>query len=489
MQSLSHLNSWHSNWKDLRVTVVGLGVTGFSVADTLAELGSDVLVLAEKADAEYLDILDVLGVKHLVGEAAAGVPPELDALPPDLIVTSPGVTPDAPIIQWATKKGIPVWVDIELAWRLRDKNPRVADWIALSGTNGKTTTTQLTTAMLSASGLRAAACGNIGVPVLDCIRDPDGFDVLVLELSSFQLHYLGEISPHSSALLNVDFDHLDWHGSFEAYLQAKGKVFSNTRHAAIYNTADANTRKVLEEAEVVEDCRAIGFSLGSPGLSEIGYVEDILVDRAFIEERSHSALEVATVDEISKIGLVTPHLLANVAAATALARSYGVSPQDIREALSSFKLDAHRIELIAEHEGIRWVDDSKATNPHATAASLSSFESVIWIVGGLLKGVDIEPLVKRFKGKLRGAVVIGADRTEVMNALASAASDVPVIEISVADNHQVMPHAVTAAAQLASRGDTVLLAPASASMDQFKDYADRGRQFAAAVNRLIGGEL
>jgi UDP-N-acetylmuramoylalanine--D-glutamate ligase len=226
--------------------------------------------------------------------------------------------------------------------------------------------------------------------------------------------------------------------------------------------------------------------VGVPGPSDIGYSEDILCDRAFLDNRYHEALEVATFDDIAEIGVVTPHLLANVAAATALARACGIAPEDIRVGIRSFKLDKHRIELVAVHNGISWIDDSKATNPHATSASLESFEHVVWIVGGLLKGVDIAPLVESHAARLRGAVVIGAERQAVLDALAAHAAGVPVIEISVEDNSQVMTQAVLAASNLAGEGDTVLLAPSSASMDQFKDYADRGNQFATAVHTLIG---
>lgn len=486
MTNLDHLNSWHADWKNLKVGVIGLGVTGFSVADTLAELGCAVKVFAKDAGAEHLDILDVIGVDSEVGIDESQMIASIQRFEPQLLVTSPGVRPDSAVIAWAGEKGVPVWVDIELAWRLRDKVGVPAEWIVLSGTNGKTTTTQLTTAMLQSAGLRAASCGNIGVPILDCIRNPDGYDVLVVELSSFQLHYLGEISPHSSALLNVDEDHLDWHGSFDAYLATKAKVYSNTKVSCVFNVADNNTIKTLEEADVVEGARAIGFTLGSPAPSQIGYVEDLLVDRAFLENRKSEALEIASLEEIASIGVLTPHLLANVAAATALARSFGVPTEAIREALVNFKLDSHRIELVAEHDGIVWIDDSKATNPHATAASLSSFDSVVWIVGGLLKGVNIGPLVQKFADKLRGAVVIGSEREQVLSALQEFAPDVPVIEINVSDHLQVMPHAVEAASNLAVSGDTVVLAPASASMDQFKDYADRGRQFASAVLKHLG---
>ena len=488
MASLDQLTSWNSDWRGLKVAVVGLGVTGFSVADTLVELGCEVLVLAEKAETEYLDILDVLGAKVVSGEAAKGLPQPLIDFAPDLMITSPGVRPDAPMILWAGEQGIDVWVDIDLAWRLRDKHGKASEWICITGTNGKTTTTQMTTAMLQAGGVLAVSCGNIGVPILDCVRDPIAFEVLVVELSSFQLHYLNAMSPFASAILNIDMDHIDWHGSFEEYAAAKAKIFENTRFACIYNVADKATEQALENANVIEGARAIGFTIGVPAISQVGFVEDILCDRAFLENRQNEAIQLATLDDILKIGVLSPHLLANVAAASALARSFGVEPEAIRAAIENFRLDAHRIQLVAEQAGVTWIDDSKATNPHATAASLSAFEHVIWIVGGLLKGVDIAPLVERFKGSLRGAVVIGTEREAVLSALEAHAPRVPVIEVDASDNGLVMTQAVAAAANLASPGDVVLLAPASASMDQFKDYADRGKQFAEAVMKHIGGQ-
>ena len=488
MASLDQLTSWNSDWRGLKVAVVGLGVTGFSVADTLVELGCEVLVLAEKAETEYLDILDVLGAKVVSGEAAKGLPQPLIDFAPDLMITSPGVRPDAPMILWAGEQGIEVWVDIDLAWRLRDKHGKASEWICITGTNGKTTTTQLTTAMLIAGGVRAASCGNIGVPILDCVRDPIGFEVLVVELSSFQLHYISNISPFSAAILNIDEDHLDWHGGFDNYKAAKAKIYENTRVACVYNASDKATEKAVENADVIEGARAIGFTIGVPAISQVGFVEDILCDRAFLENRQNEAIQLATLDDILKIGVLSPHLLANVAAASALARSFGVEPEAIRAAIENFRLDAHRIQLVAEQAGVTWIDDSKATNPHATAASLSAFEHVIWIVGGLLKGVDIAPLVERFKGSLRGAVVIGTEREAVLSALEAHAPRVPVIEVDASDNGLVMTQAVAAAANLASPGDVVLLAPASASMDQFKDYADRGKQFAEAVMKHIGGQ-
>ena len=488
MANLDQLTSWHSNWSDIRAVVFGLGVSGFSVADTLAELGAKTLVVAEKAEADLLDILDVIGVSHLTGEEAKGVPSEVIEFKPDVIVVSPGVRPQHELLVWAASQSIAVWVDIDLAWRLRDKTERLAHWFTVTGTNGKTTTVQLLTAMLNAGGIRAEACGNIGKPILDAIRDPEGFDALVVELSSFQLHYLGQIYPFSSAVLNLADDHLDWHGGFEEYRAAKAKVYENTVAACVYNVMDKATEAMVENADVVEGARAIGFTLGIPTRSQIGFVEDILCDRAYLDDRDKNALEIATLEDISEIGVMTPHLMANVAAATAMARSAGVEPDRIKHAIRNFTLDGHRIELVAEAGGIRWIDDSKATNPHAANASLASFERVVWIVGGLLKGVDISDLVERHKASLAAAIVIGADRTAVLEALASKAPGVPVEEISSGTGAEVMQAAVTAAARYAVDGDVVLLAPAAASMDQFKDYADRGSSFALAVKHLLGGD-
>ena len=488
MSNLDQLTSWHSNWREVRAVVFGLGVSGFSVADTLAELGAKTLVVAEKAEADLLDILDVIGVPYLTGEAATGVPAEVVEFQPDVIVVSPGIRPQHELLTWAASKSIQVWVDIDLAWRLRDKTERLAHWFTVTGTNGKTTTVQLLTSMLNAGGIKAEACGNIGKPILDAIRDPEGFDALVVELSSFQLHYLGQVYPFSSAVLNLADDHLDWHGGFEAYRAAKAKVYENTVAACVYNVMDKATEEMVENADVVEGARAIGFTLGIPTRSQVGYVEDILCDRAFLDDRDKNALEIATLEDIGEIGVLTPHLMANVAAATAMARSAGVESDRIRHAIRTFKLDAHRIELVAEEDGVRWIDDSKATNPHAANASLASFDRVVWIVGGLLKGVDISSLVERHKSSLAAAIVIGADRAAVLEALAEKAPDVPVTEINAESGSDVMVAAVQAAADYAMDGDVVLLAPAAASMDQFKDYADRGQSFADAVRKRIGGD-
>ncbi len=487
VRDLSSLTSWHADWSGLRVAVLGLGVTGFAAADTLVELGTRVRVLSTGRDAEREHLLSVIGAEFAGDDLEAS----LAEFAPELVIVSPGFRPNNPLLVWAAESGVAVWGDIELAWRLRDK-VKSAEWICVTGTNGKTTTVQLTTHLLAASGARVAAVGNIGVPVLDAVRDPIGFDALVLELSSFQLHWMnttaaGSISPFASVCLNLAEDHFDWHGTAAAYRDAKAKVYANTRVASIYNKSESETMWMVEQAEVVEGCRAIGFDLGTPGPSDLGLVGDIIVDRAFHDDRHSTAIELTTHGELEAVGLAAPHSVANVLAAAALARAWGVAPESIGAAIATFRVDHHRTETVIAHDGVLWVDDSKATNPHAASASLSAFPSVVWIVGGLLKGVDVNDLVERHRDRLRAAVLIGADRSALREAFERHAPDLPVFEVDSGETELVMRRAVDFSIAVAVPGDTVLLAPAAASMDQFTDYADRGRRFAAAVMESLGG--
>jgi UDP-N-acetylmuramoylalanine--D-glutamate ligase len=490
---VENLTSWHSEWAGLRVAVLGLGVTGFSVADTLVELGSEVFVLAAGAAVERTQLLEVIGARYHE-HPLTSVPDELVSFDPELMVVSPGFHPDSPSLAWAAEHSIPIWGDIELAWRVRDKVLPVADWVLVTGTNGKTTTTQLAAHILEAAGRRVAAVGNVGIPVLDAVRHPAGFDVLVVELSSYQLHWLGRtpegtLSPWASVCLNLADDHLDWHGSFDAYRDTKAKVYANTRVAAVYNRADEATRIMVEEAEVIEGCRAIGFGLGAPGPSDFGVVDGILCDRAFLDDRATTALELTTRDDLAEAGLGAPHNVANVLAASALVRSFGVEPASVRDSLRTFRLDAHRTEVIATSSGVTWIDDSKATNPHAAAAALRAHPSVVWIVGGLLKGVDVDELVRLHADRLSAVVLIGLERDTLRSAFERHAPGVAVFEVDTTETRDVMPSAVRLAAAAAKAGDVVLLAPAAASMDQFTDYKDRGTQFAEAVRQSLQGPM
>lgn len=506
---LPHLRGWDAEWKGLRAVVAGLGVSGFSAADTLAELGLHVVVVEgrdgekQRNDAETLKIVGVTEVR-LGPEHTESLPqvPGIDGASavPDLLVTSPGWRPDSALIADARSQGVPVWSEIELAWRLGARpGAKSPDWLVLTGTNGKTTTVSFLEAMLQADGRRAVACGNIGMPVLDAIRDPEGYDALAVELSSFQLHYTELLDPLASAVLNIAEDHVDWHGSFESYCNDKAKIYENTRIACVYNAEQRLTEDMVAGADVQEGCRAIGFTTETPGLSMLGIVDDLLVDRAFLEDRRNQALELGSLGDfgLSGQGGAPKHLVANALAAAALARAVGVEPVAIRQAILDYQPGDHRIQPVAKAKDVLWINDSKATNPHAAAASLRSFNDIVWIAGGLPKGVVYDELVAEIAPRLRQVILIGTDSSQLRSSLERHAPSVPVIgggvredesdsaALSRTDGDAVMRAAVSMAARLAQPGQTVLMAPAAASMDQFESYGHRGKAFVDAVAALM----
>ncbi|WP_432588689.1 UDP-N-acetylmuramoyl-L-alanine--D-glutamate ligase [Streptomyces sp. HD1123-B1] len=461
-----------------RVTVAGLGVSGVPAARALRGLGATVTVVngsdGEPQRAQAAE-LEPLGITVRLGDG--------DTLPEgtELIVTTPGWKPTSPLFLAAEKAGVPVWGDVELAWRLR--GPDSAPWLAVTGTNGKTTTVRMLACILEAAGLRTAAVGNIGVSLLDIVLGDEPYDVLAVELSSYQLHWAPSLRAHSGAVLNLAPDHLDWHGSMAAYAADKGRIYEGNQVACVYNAADPATEDLVRAADVEEGCRAIGFTLGTPGPSQLGVVENILVDRAFVANRQKQAQELA---EVSDVNPPAPHNIANALAAAALARAYGVPPTAVRDGLRAFRPDPHRVEHVADVGGVAWVDDSKATNTHAAEASLGAYEHIVWIAGGLAKGATFDELVTTAAGRLRGVVLIGADRALIREALARHAADVPVVDLERTDTG-AMAAAVREAARLARPGDTVLMAPACASMDMFVNYNKRGEAFAAAVRDLASG--
>ncbi|WP_189455222.1 UDP-N-acetylmuramoyl-L-alanine--D-glutamate ligase [Streptomyces abikoensis] len=461
-----------------RVTVAGLGVSGVSAARALAGLGASVTVV-DGGDSEALReraaSLQAAGIAVRLGDA--------DTLPEgtDLVVTSPGWRPDSPLFAAAAEAGVDVVGDVEIAWRLR--GPDAAPWLAVTGTNGKTTTVQMLASILRAAGLRTAAVGNIGTPIIDVVLGDEPHDVLAVELSSYQLHWAPSLRAHSAAVLNLAPDHLDWHGSMRAYAADKGRIYEGNTIACVYNVEDPRTERLVEQADVEEGCRAIGFTLGAPGPSMLGVVEGLLVDRAFVENRHQQAQELA---EVSDVHPPAPHNIANALAAAALARAFGVDARAVRDGLRAFRPDAHRIAHVADVDGVAYVDDSKATNTHAAQASLAAYESIVWIAGGLAKGATFDDLVASAAKRLRGAVLIGADRALIREALARHAPDVPVVDLDRTDTG-AMAEAVREAARLAGPGDTVLMAPACASMDMFTNYNERGEAFAEAVRALTAG--
>ncbi|HYJ55131.1 MAG TPA: UDP-N-acetylmuramoyl-L-alanine--D-glutamate ligase [Mycobacterium sp.] len=477
------------------VLVTGAGITGRAVLAALTPLGVRATLTDDSPSAltsyaqQGVAVIDPANAVERISDFG-------------LVVTSPGFPPTAPVLAAAAAAGVPIWGDVELAWRL-DQSGRFGAprrWLVVTGTNGKTTTTSMLYAMLEAAGRRAVLCGNIGDPVLDLLDRPA--EVLAVELSSFQLHWAPSLRPEAGVVLNVAEDHLDWHGSMDAYAQAKARAL--TGRVAVGGLDDPAAARLLETSPAPV---RVGFRLGEPGPGEVGVRDGVLVDNAFGSE-----LVLAGTDRIAVAG---PVGVLDALAAACLARAVDVPAAAIADALAGFRVGRHRAEVVAVADGITYVDDSKATNPHAAQASISAYSRVVWVAGGLLKGASPDEMVAAIADRLVGAVLIGQDRTVVGNALARHAPDVPVVELVTGEDSGVLEKAeavgsgvarvtrvvdvgdrpmadavmtavVDAARGLARSGDTVLLAPAAASFDQFSGYGHRGDSFAAAVRAATG---
>jgi len=449
-----------TGWRGLRVVVAGAGASGEAAARVLMRLGAAVTVVDRAASMRTAALA--------AGGAAIALGVQAPPAGTDLLVVSPGWRPDAPLLTAAAAAGVEVIGEVELAWRLRGPNP--PPWLALTGTNGKTTTVRMLESMLRAAGERAVATGNVGLPVVDAVTADPPYDVLAVELSSFQLHSAPSVRPAAAAILNLAPDHLDWHGDFAAYAAAKELIWAGEKTVAIGNADDPEVAGRLAAAPG----RQVSFTLAEPGPDQLGVRGGRLVDRAF------GGGAFAGAGEVRPAG---PHNVANALAAAALARAHGLDPAAVAQGLRAFVPDPHRNDPVGDVAGVRYVDDSKATNPHAALASLAAYDKVVWVAGGLLKGAPVDELVARVADRLAGAVLLGADRAALVTAIARHAPNLPVVTVSRTDDG-AMSEVVEAAAALARPGDTVLLAPAAASMDMFQDYKARGDAFVAAVRAL-----
>ncbi|MFE7802807.1 UDP-N-acetylmuramoyl-L-alanine--D-glutamate ligase [Nocardia sp. NPDC057440] len=463
------------------VLVAGWGVSGRSLIEPLRDIGARPVVtdggasaLAEAAGLG-LDIATCTELESADWSRFA------------LVITSPGWRPDSPVLAAAVTEGTPVWGDVEFAWwvdQARIYGP-VRKWLVVTGTNGKTTTTSMVHSILRAAGIASVACGNIGLPILDALRRNPGPQVLAVELSSFQLHWAPSVRPEAGVVLNVAEDHLDWHGGLDAYAAAKARALVG--RIGVVGLDDPVAASLARRAKAR---RVIGFRVGVPADGELGVVDGKLLDRAFTK-----AAILAEVGDISPQG---PAGIADALAASALTRAIDVAPQFVREGLIEHKVGPHRAAFVRELDGVEFVDDSKATNPHAARSSILAHAQVIWLAGGQLKGAAVEDLAEEVADRLVAAVLFGVDAPIIAAALARHAPEVPVVEVRAGDDagmgrtekaDAVMAEAVRAAAGFARQGDTVLLAPAAASLDMFADYTHRGRSFAAAVHALEDGDI
>ncbi|WP_257161346.1 UDP-N-acetylmuramoyl-L-alanine--D-glutamate ligase [Corynebacterium cystitidis] len=451
-----------------RVLVAGAGVSGLGAARLLRELGVETVV-ADDNEVSRSKIITVTGA-HAVSVAEATE--ELKEY--CLVVTSPGWRPDSPLLVAAAEAGVEVIGDVELCFRL-DKAEffgPARTWLVVTGTNGKTTTTGMLAEMMSQAGrhtgLRAAACGNIGVAVADALTDPDRVDTLVAELSSFQLHWSNQLRPDGGVLLNLADDHIDWHGSFEAYAEAKAKVLQ-----APVAVAGIDDEQVRAYAAQTGRDDIIGFTLNEPAEHQYGLDNDYLVE---VWEGHRRRLAQATgIEPAGVAGLY------DALAAAALARSFGATAEDVAEALRNFRVDGHRGTVIHRAGGVDWIDNSKATNPHAAHSALAGAGTVVWIAGGQLKGATVSELVAAHSHRFRAVGLLGVDREEIAVELRKLAPDVPLFVSDSTDPEAAMNEVVKFAAQQVRPGDSVILAPASASLDMYTGMAQRGDMFAAAA--------
>ena len=454
------------------VLVAGAGVSGLGTAKLLRAAGVDFAV-ADEDVTKRAAVQEETGCATMDTAEAARRATEFP-----LVVTSPGWRPDSPLLVAASDVDCTVIGDVELCYLLDQHRffgpPR--DWLVVTGTNGKTTTTGMLAAIMeeasSYTGKRAAACGNIGIAVADALTRTPRIDVLVAELSSFQLHWSHELTPDAGVLLNLADDHIDWHGSFDAYAEAKAKVF--TASTAV---AGVDDEQVVRFAAQTGRSDIIGFTLNAPDDNQVGVIDGNIVSRI-----GDTPTRISLIDGIEPAGEAG---ILDALAATAVAVTRGASPEQIDRALHSYQVSGHRGAVVYRAGGVAWIDNSKATNPHAADSALNGTAGkIVWIAGGQLKGADVDQLVRDHAHQFRAVALLGVDRDVIAGAVDKHAPDVNVFVTDSSDPVTAMNDVVRFASEQAKEGDSVILAPAAASLDMYSGMVQRGNLFADAARAL-----
>lgn len=445
--------------KDRKVMVIGLGRSGIAAARFAALRGAHVTVLEKRNFPELkgaVSKLDNLRIEYSFGRND----PKL-MLEADMIVVSPGVPLNIPGFDDARRKGIPIIGELELAVR-EIKTPIVA----VTGTNGKTTTTSLIGHLLSACGFKTCVGGNIGNALTGLIEEANKSEWVVVEVSSYQIETTPSLSPGIAVLLNVTPDHLDRHASFEEYLNIKAQLFAalNKESYGIYNSAD----RAVEQAVKKSNGRLIPFDASAKKDTGGWFDNGALWTKLGSREPEKWSLK--------NVNLKGAHNRENILASIIVAALCGCEKDGIQHALQAFKGLSHRIEFVCEYNGVRYYDDSKGTNVGATLAALESFDApVILIAGGQDKGTGYETLIPAVKNRVKKMILMGEARQKMKKELGSLTKTVLA---------ETMEDAVKLASESAVAGDVVLLSPACSSFDMFKDYAERGDVFVRAVKKI-----
>jgi UDP-N-acetylmuramoylalanine--D-glutamate ligase len=443
------------------VSVVGLAKSGVAAARLVRRLGGRVLA----SDSSPLEALpeEARGLERLGCALWAGGHPDAAFAGAELIVVSPGVPLELPPLVAMRARGVPIIGELELAWRVME-----ADVIAITGTNGKTTTTTLTGELLRTQVRPVLVGGNIGTPLADHALEFPGDGIVVAEVSSFQLDTTDRFRPRVAAILNITPDHLDRHGTFERYVAAKARIFANqlSTDCVVLNADDPVTAGLGGRARG----RVIWFSRLTTLTHGV-----FIYDGWIVAKLNGSTERICPVTEITLRG---QHNVENVLAATACALWTGMSPSSIRRGIAAFRGVAHRIERVHDDRGVVYYNDSKGTNVDSTIKALESFsEPVILIAGGKGKGQDFGPLAEAARGRVRRAILIGQDRDRIRAALEVAG--IP------AEDAESMDDAVRRSRDAAQVGDVVLLSPACASFDMFRNFEHRGDVFKSVVRALF----
>ncbi|NIR46129.1 MAG: UDP-N-acetylmuramoyl-L-alanine--D-glutamate ligase [Gemmatimonadetes bacterium] len=452
-------------WSERRVGVLGLGRSGRAATRLLAGAGAEVYASDRAYSAELRAWGDKISAPRVEVELGGHDVARLETC--DVLVVSPGIAPTADVLQSPEVRGIPLISEIELAYGFID-----APLIAVTGTNGKTTTTAWIGSLLQRAGLRVGVGGNIGLALSELAAEAVDYEWIVVEVSSFQLVYTRSFKPAVGVLLNLYPDHIDWHGTEAEYYAAKRRLFEN---------ADADSRWVLNG----EDSKVLDLAAGQPGTARHFRVESPLangVDGAYLAPDgmlvmriAGQEIELVAADGLKTLGL---HNVAN-ALASSIAASYAQVPTEaIRDGLRDFEPLPHRLQPVAETDGVLFINDSKATNVASARVALRAMDRpVVLLLGGRAKGESFASLIPEMKGRVRSVIAFGEAGERV-----EAELDDAVAVIRVQDG---FADAVRAAAESARPGDVVLLAPACASFDMFRDYEERGARFAELARQLV----